>query len=108
MMTHMLHTFQKKIFRRIHGSMQEKGHWHPKWNGKIHILYKNLNIIDVIEIRRLGWMGHITKMEEERIPKKTLGGKFHNIRLVAKPKTRQEDVVWREKVQILGIRAWRK
>jgi protein required for attachment to host cells len=42
-------------------------------------------------------------MEEERIPKKILGGKFHNITLVAKPKTRQEDVVQRDEVQILGI-----
>jgi hypothetical protein len=93
-----------EIFRRIHGSI----HWRLKWNSRIHSLYKNLNIIYVIEIRRLGWAGHITKMEEERIPKKTLGGKFHNIRLVAKPKTRQEDVVRSDAVHILGIQAWRK
>jgi len=47
-------------------------------------------------------------MEEERIPKKILGGKFHNTRLVAKPKTRQENVIKRDAVQILGMRAWRK
>jgi hypothetical protein len=94
-----------EIFRRIHGSIQEKGHWRPKWNGRINSLYKNLNIIDVIEIRRLGWAGHITKMEAERIPKKTVCGKFHNIRLVAKPKTRQEDVIRRDAIHILGIQA---
>jgi hypothetical protein len=66
----MLNIFQKKIFRRIHGSIQEKGHWRPEWNGKIRSLYKDLNIIDDIKIRRLGWMGHIIKMEEEGIPKK--------------------------------------
>jgi len=47
-------------------------------------------------------------MEEERIPKKILGGKFYNTKLVTKPKTRQEDVVQRDAAQILGIRAWRK
>lgn len=99
----MLHIFQKKIFRRIHGSIQEKGHWGPKWNGKIHSHHKDLNSIDGIKIRRLGWVGHITKMEEERIPKNIVGGKFHNIRSVTKPKTRQEDVVQRDAVQILGI-----
>jgi hypothetical protein len=42
-------------------------------------------------------------MEEKRIPKKILGGKFHNIRSVEKPKTRQEDVIQSDAVQILGI-----
>jgi hypothetical protein len=82
-MTHILHIFQKKIFRRILGSIQDKGHWSPKWNGKIHSLYKDLHIIDDIKIRRQGWVGHIIKMEEERVPKKILGGKFHNTILVA-------------------------
>jgi len=27
-------------------------------------------MVEDIEIRRLGWAGHITRMEEERIPKK--------------------------------------
>jgi len=66
----MLHVFQKKLFRKIHGSIQEKGHWHPKWNGKIHSLYKDPKIIDDIKIRILGWVGHMIKMDEERIPKK--------------------------------------
>jgi hypothetical protein len=33
-------------------------------------LYKGLNIVDNIKIRRLGWAGHIIRMEEEKIPKK--------------------------------------
>jgi hypothetical protein len=28
-----------------------------------------VNIVEVIKIRRLGWAGHIVRMEEERIPK---------------------------------------
>ena len=108
MMTLILHIFRKKIFRRIHESIQEKGYWRPKCNGMIHSLYKDLNIIDDIEIRRLGWAGHIIKMEEERIPKKILGGKFCNTRLATKLKTRQEDVIQRDAVQILGTQAWRK
>jgi len=79
-LTHMLHIFQNKIFRRIHDSIQEKGHWSPKWNGKIHSLYKDLNILDDIDIGRLGWADHIIKMEEERIPKNILGEKLYNTR----------------------------
>lgn len=97
----MLHIFQKRVLRKIHGPIQEKGHWLPKWNGKIHSLYKVLNIMDDIKIRGLGWVGHIIKMEEERIPKKILGGKFQNTRLVAKQKTSQEDVIKKDAVPIL-------
>jgi len=34
--------------------------------------------VDDIKIRRLGWAGHIMGMEDLRIPKKVLNGKFHN------------------------------
>jgi len=45
------------------------------------------------ETRRLGWAGHIIRMEDERIPKKVLSGKFHNIRPVGNPRTRKGDTV---------------
>jgi hypothetical protein len=38
--------------------------------------------VDDIRIRRLGWAGHITRMEEERIPEKVLNVKFHDKRPV--------------------------
>ena len=64
---------------------QYKGCWHPVWNGEIYNLYKGINIVDDIKIRRLGWAGHIVRMEDERISKKVLNGKFHNTRPVGKP-----------------------
>jgi hypothetical protein len=71
-------------------------------------LYKHLNIVDNIQIRRLGWAGHIIRMEDERSQKKVLNGKYHNTRPVGKPRTRWVDVVWRDTLQILGIRGWRR
>ena len=40
-------------------------------------LYNEPNIVEDIKIRRLGWAGHIVRMEEERIPKKVLNGNFY-------------------------------
>jgi hypothetical protein len=37
-------------------------------------------------------VGHIIRMEEERIPKKVLNGTFHNTRPVGRPRTRWADV----------------
>ena len=45
--------------------------------------------MDSIKIRRLGWVGHIVRMEDECIPKKKiLNGKFHNKRAVGKTKNK--------------------
>jgi hypothetical protein len=45
-----------------------------EWNSEIYILYKYLNIMDDIKIRRLGWAGHIIRTENERITKRFLMG----------------------------------
>ena len=61
-----------------------------------------------IKIIRLEWAGHIIRMEEERIPKKILNGKFHNTRPVERPRTRWVDVVQGDALQLLGSRGWRR
>jgi len=47
-----------------------------------------MQMITVITIRRLGRAGHITRMEEEMIPKKVLNGNFYTTRPVGRPRTR--------------------
>jgi hypothetical protein len=42
-------------------NLQEKGQCHPTWNSEIYNLYKALNIMDDIKIKRLGLAGHVTK-----------------------------------------------
>jgi hypothetical protein len=39
---------------------------------------KDLNIVDDNTIRRLGWADHITRMEDERVPRMILKEKFLN------------------------------
>jgi hypothetical protein len=48
------------------------------------------------------------KSEEKRISKKVPSGEFYNTNSVGKPRTRWEDVVQREALQVLGIRGWRR
>jgi hypothetical protein len=64
--------------------------------------------MDNIKIRRLGWAGHIVRMEEERISKKVLNGNFYTTRPVGRPRTRWADVVQRDALQLLAIRGWRR
>jgi hypothetical protein len=77
-------------------------------NNEHYSLYKEPNIVEDIKIRRLGWEGHIIRMdEEEKIPKKVLNGNFHTTRPVGRPRTRWADVVQRDALRLLGKRGWR-
>ena len=58
------------MLRRIYGLTQEGRRWRPRWNNELYTLYKDLNIVEDIKTRILGWAGHIMRMEEERITKK--------------------------------------
>jgi hypothetical protein len=49
--------------------------------------------VEDVKIRRLGWAGHIIRMEDEKIPKMVLNGRFHNTRPVGRPRTRWADAV---------------
>jgi hypothetical protein len=69
---------------------------------------KESNIVDDIKIRRLEWAGHVTRMEEERIPKKVLNENFRTTRPVGRPRTRWADMVQRDALQLLGTRGRRR
>jgi len=53
---------------RIYCQIQDKGLWRPSLNNAMCNLYKDLNAVDEIKIRRLGWVGHVVRMYAERIP----------------------------------------
>ena len=61
----------------MYGPKQERGRWRPRRNSELYSLYKEPNVVEDIKIRRLGWAGHIKRMEEERVPKKVLNGNFY-------------------------------
>ena len=53
------------------------------------------DIVEDIKVIRLGWAGHIIRMDEEMIQKtkKVLNRNFHTTRPVGRPRTRWADVV---------------
>ena len=75
---------------------------------RVKVYNYQANIVEDIKIRRLKLAGYITRMGEERLPKKVLNGNFHTTRPVGRPRTRWVDVVQRDALQLLGIRGWRR
>jgi hypothetical protein len=54
--------------RRIFGLRRDEvtGDWRKLHNEEHHNLYSSPNIIRMIKSRRIGWAGHVARMEETR------------------------------------------
>jgi hypothetical protein len=62
--------FERKIFRRIYGPKYDDGKWKSGTNRELEVLSKGENIAKWIKEQRISWLGHLERMEEDRMPKK--------------------------------------
>jgi len=59
-----------------YGSTKENGQWRIKTNEELRTKYKSQDIVTVIKIQRLEWLGHVSRMNETRSVKKIFEGKL--------------------------------
>jgi hypothetical protein len=64
--------FERKIFRKIYGGKYKDGEWKSRTNRELEELNKGENIVKWIEGQRINWLGHLERMEEDRMPQKNL------------------------------------
>ena len=62
--------FERKIFGRIYGPKYENREWKSRTNRELEETSKRENIIKWIKGQRISWLGHLERMEEDRMPKK--------------------------------------
>jgi hypothetical protein len=55
--------FEIRILRRIYGPTCENGAWRIKYNDELYSLRKDLDIVRVIKVARIRWLGHVVRME---------------------------------------------
>jgi len=54
----MVNAFERKILRRIYGSVQENEQWRIRYNHEIYQLFAEADLITTIRFQRLKWAGH--------------------------------------------------
>ena len=91
--TNRLMDFERKILRKIFGPTYENGSWRIKTNQELDKLIKLKNIINFARVQRLGWYGHIERMQETRMVKAIHAWKPISKRPMGRPKKRWEDDV---------------
>ena len=82
--------FESMELRRIFGSRSDEvtGEWRRLHNEKLNDLYSSLNIVRVINSRRMRWAGHVACMGEERGVYRVLVGKPEGRRPLGRPRCR--------------------
>jgi len=56
---------------RKYGTKYENGEWKSRTNRELEEMTKGENIIKWIKGQRISWLGHLERMEEDRIPKRS-------------------------------------
>ena len=104
----MYHFWKESVWKNFRPSI-----W--KWKRKGRILtnkgiyarVRKPTTIEKIRLDRLHWVGHVQRMETNRIPKRVLYMNFGTTRLRGRPRNRWQDEV-REDGQIVGGEWWQE
>jgi hypothetical protein len=60
--------FENRVLTRIFGAKRDEvtGEWRKLRTEELHDLYSSPSIIRIMKVRRMGWAGHVARMEENR------------------------------------------
>ena len=69
----MLIAFGRKVLGKIFSPTKERdATWRIKTNDELDELRRHKNVINHIKAQRLSWFGHLQRMPEERMVKKSV------------------------------------
>ena len=68
---------------------------------------KGENIVKWINRQRISWLGHLERMEKDRMPKKIFIQELEGTRRRGRPRKRWKEEVERD-LEVLGVRRWRE
>ena len=74
-------------------------------NRELEEMSKGENIVKWIKGQRISWLGHLERMEEDRMPKKIFTQELEGTRRRGTPRKRWKEEVERD-LQVLGARRW--
>jgi hypothetical protein len=91
----------------MYGPVKENGIWRSRYNHELYKLYNEPDIVKVIKVGRLRWLGHLFRMQEQN-PCRTLTlHKPEGTRRGGRPDIRWLDSV-EEDLKTMGVRNWRR
>ena len=98
--------FERRILRSIFRGVNVEGNWRRRFNHELHQLYNEPDVVKFIKINRLRWLGHVLRMNEERVRLKVLNTNHDGNRRPGRPKIRWKDAVESD-LKALRVDDWR-
>ena len=78
-------TWDRKILRRMYGSVAGQEKWRIRTNGELIALYKDLDIATDIKKKRMEWTGYVVRIDHGRTVKKIFESKPERSRRRGRP-----------------------
>ena len=94
------------IFRRICGPKYENGEWKSRTNRELEETSKGENVVKWIKGQRISWLGHLERMDEDRMHKKIFNQELEGTRRRGRHRKGWKEEVERD-LQVLGVRSER-
>jgi hypothetical protein len=89
-----LRRFERRVLRKIHGPVVDKGVWRIRYNEELCKLMEAENLGRFIKAQRIQWLGHVERVDETAMSKRVLIGKEYATRRIGRPRIRWlEDVI---------------
>ena len=101
-----LMTWERKILRKIYRPTKENGQRRIKTNEELRTKYKSQDIVTVTKVRRLEWLGNVSRMNETACVNKIFEGKLEGRRGRGRPRLRWINDV-EDDLRKLDVKRWR-
>jgi len=86
--------------------LNEEGRWRIRNHNEIERILENKNLVKFIKSGRIRWLGHVERMDEEKIPKRVMLARMEGTRRQGRPRSRWIYEIKKD-LQQMGIRNWR-
>jgi hypothetical protein len=99
-----LRVYENRVLRRVFGPKRDEvtGEWKKLHNEELNDRYSLPNIVRVVKSRRMGWVGHVTRMAVERGVHRVLVGKPEGKKAMERPRLRWDDNI-KTDLQKVGV-----
>jgi len=101
-----LGTWERKVLRTVHGTVGDQGLWRIRINKVLREIYKDLDIVADIKLKRLEWTGHVVRMDQGRTVQKIFESKPEGRRRKGRPRLRWLKDVGKD-LREMKVKRWR-